>query len=516
LKENEMLSGQLIRSGNLRDYTPLGGVGYPVYAAAAQIRTAIARQLGQQYADFLAIPQFDSKGETIDWYAAADGDIVPWQAASESERNLMRQRVGELCAAIENHAKQIQASPRSNDQLVFGRLLELCTRIPDESHLYLINGKPLVTFWGFVRAGADTSKHVLSDLPGVAAASPAPPAAGIVETPSEPERRRPWWWWLLWLLLLLLLLALLLFGLRSCSAVQPYVPLLPGFLQDIVQEPKEEPAPVIGPDGKVIVPGNGVVIGPDGKVIPGTGVTPGPGSEALPGVTGNGAIEGVPPAGEGTSPEGTSPETTPPNPDQSGAEQKPEGDQQPDQQTPPDQQAPEQQAPDQQTPDQQTPDQQNQKDQQSENPDQQKQGDQGKTPGEQPPAADNTPPIKPIEIPDAASSKNDPSFMEGDWRSKTGLVAKNAKGPVTMDYKFDKSGKGTTTLRMQNGVTCSGPSTASTANGKLTVQDQGQLTCSNGQTFAGSTVTCAKDASGQTKCTGRYPNGQTYDIILGR
>ncbi|MDY0883786.1 SrfA family protein [Dongia soli] len=510
-----MLSGQLIRSGNLRDYTALGGVGYPVYAAAAQIRTAVARQLGQEYADFLAIPQFDSKGETIDWYAAADGDIVPWQAASDSERNFMRQRVAELCAGIENHARQIQASPRSNDQQVFGRLLELCTRIPDESHLYLINGKPLVTFWGFVRAGADATKHVLSSLATAPAIGASAPAAAPVEAPLEAERRRPWWWWLLWLLLLLLLLALLLFGLRSCSAVQPYVPMLPDFLQGIVQAPKEEQAPVIGPDGKVIVPGNGVVIGPDGKVVPGTGM------ETVPGATGNGAVEGTPPGGEATPPEatppeGTTPETNPPTPKQPGEEQKPEDNQQPDQQTP-DQQNPDQQEQkDQQNPDQQTGDQQKQDEQKpADQQSGQKPGDQQK-PGEQSQTGDNAPPIKPLDIPDQASSKGDPSFMEGDWRSKTGLVAKNSKGPVTMDYKFDKSGKGTTTLRMQNGVTCSGSSVASTSNGKLTVQDQGQLSCSNGQSFAGSTVTCAKDSGGQTKCTGRYPNGQTYDIILGR
>lgn len=31
-----MLSGQLLRSGNLRDYTALGGVGYPVYSVAGK------------------------------------------------------------------------------------------------------------------------------------------------------------------------------------------------------------------------------------------------------------------------------------------------------------------------------------------------------------------------------------------------------------------------------------------------------------------------------------------------
>jgi len=507
-----MLSGQLLRSGNLRDFTALGGLGYPVYAAAAQIRTAVAKQLGQEYADFLAIPQFDSKGESIDWYAAMDGDIVPWQAASDSERSFMRQRITELCAKIESHAREIQAAPRSNDQQVFGRLLELCTRIPDDSHIYLIGGKPLITFWGFVRAGADTSKHVLSDLPAAMPAVPAP-AATIAEAPVEPERRRAWWWWLLWLLLLLLLLALLLFGLRSCAVLQPVVPMLPDFLQGIVRE--GEP-PVIGPDGKV-VPG-GVVVGPGGTttVVPGTGSATVPG-ESVPGETGtvDGATPPTPDQGTGDQGAGDQGKT-----DQ-GAEKTPEGADQTEDGKQPDQQNPQDQAnqppqPEQPQPGEQKPEDQKSEDQKpgDQNPADQKPGDQ--KPEDQSSKADSAPPIKPIDIPDQASSKGDPSFMEGDWRSKTGLVAKNAKGPVTIDYNFDKTGKGKTTLRMQNGVTCSGPSVANTSNGRLTVQDQGSLTCSNGQSFAGSKVECVKDATGQTKCTGRYPNGQTYDIMLGR
>jgi len=512
-----MLSGQLLRSGNLRDFTALGGVGYPVYAAAAQIRTAVAKQLGQEYADFLAIPQFDSKGESIDWYAAIDGDIVPWQAASEVERSFMRQRLTEICAKIEDHARQIQAAPRSNDQLVFGRLLELCTRIPDDSHIYLIGGKPLITFWGFVRAGADTTKHVLSDLPAPPPAAPIQPAT-VAPVLEEPTRRRSWWMWLLWLLLLLLLLALLLFGLRSCAVLQPVVPMLPDFLQGIIQEDKPAPV-VIGPDGKV-VPG-GTVIGPDGTVtVPGT-VVPG---TAVPGETGTGTTDGTVPV---TPDQGADDKSA----DGKGADDKGKTDQGAEK-------TPDVTDKDQnnQSPDQKAPDQQDQKNQppqpklgdqgadDQKKPDDQKTGDQ--KPGDQNPAdqkpadqaarPDTTPPIKPIDIPDQASSKGDTSFMEGDWRSKTGLVAKNAKGPVTIDYNFDKTGKGTTTLRMQDGVTCSGPSMANTSSGHLTVQDQGQLSCSNGQSFAGSKVDCVKDAAGQTKCTGHYPNGQTYEIMLGR
>ena len=64
-----MYSGPLLKSGNLRDYTALGEIGQPVYAAADQIRTAVLHQIGRDAADLFAVPKFDAVGRNIDWYA---------------------------------------------------------------------------------------------------------------------------------------------------------------------------------------------------------------------------------------------------------------------------------------------------------------------------------------------------------------------------------------------------------------------------------------------------------------
>lgn len=477
-----MLSGQLLRSGNLGDYTALGGVGYPVYAAAAQIRTAVAKQLGQEYADFLAVPQFDSKGETIDWYAAVDGDVVPWAAASESERAFMRSRLQEISTRIEEHAAQIQASPRSNDQLVFGRLLALSTRIPDDSHIYLVNGKPLVTFWGFVPAGGDTNKHVLADLPATAAQPAAPVAAPVAEVATTRSRR--WWWWLL---LPLLLLLLLLFGLRSCTQLQPLVPYLPEPVQDLVRDP-DAPQPDILVPGTV-VPGQTV----PGQVVPGDAVIPG---TVVPGETGESAAE-LPTDGV-VAPDGTSDATAPG--DETGDELGTTGDSSA---TPPED--PNAAATSHATSAAEPP----------ANPPADPAAQDAADPAASG-ASDAVPPLQPLNIPDQESQQGDASFMEGNWRSQTGLRSKNAKAPVSIDYAFDKSGKGTTTLRMPDGVSCTGSSTSTTSNGRMIIKDDGQLNCSNGSSFAGSQVECVKGSDNQTKCIGRYPNGQTYDITLGR
>jgi outer membrane biosynthesis protein TonB len=497
-----MYSGPLLKSGNLRDYMALGEIGQPVYAAADQIRTAVLHQVGQEAADLFAVPKFDAVGRNIDWYAPLEGDIVPWDAASPEERATARRRLLELDGRLEAHARRIIADPQSNDQLVFGRLLALCNYIPDTSHIFIIKGQPVLTFWGFVPAGADPSRHRLADIVNqesvarpVAAAPIARAPAAAMATGGAAVAAVPigeaggWWRWLWWLLPLLLLLLILLVALRSCDVIEAPVPYV---TEEGIVWPGEEPVPdqsiVTVPGGTVTGTGtvdgtaNGTVVVPDGTVDPNAPAEP---DAKLPGTT---------PEEQGAQP---------------GAEEN----------TPPDAQLPDPQAPDPQNPDEQTPPEQTPPDAQQ--PDQQQQ------PGETPPGQDQQgqdqqggaqPPIKPIELPgDSSGTANGPAdFMQGQWRSQTGLRASGSNAPATIGYQFDKEGKGTTTLSLGNGVTCSGASAATTQNGKLSIQDQGGLQCSDGSKFQGSTVECTKGSDNKTHCVGRYPNGQTYDILLGQ
>ncbi len=121
---------------------------------------------------------------------------------------------------------------------MFAQLLPWITQHPDNSHIYLVNGKPVITFWGFVSAGASRDHTPLNSLSAAPSSPAAPSAPGSPPAPLLPPATadKPWWrrWWL-WLLPLLLL-ALLLLGLRACmpdkpalpvSATQPATPSLP-------------------------------------------------------------------------------------------------------------------------------------------------------------------------------------------------------------------------------------------------------------------------------------------------
>src|SRR5262249_8347242 len=117
-------------------------------------------------------------------------------------------------------AAGMEAPERSGAERNFAKLLRHALTAPGEETLHVVDGKPVMTFWGFSTDAA---------LPGAfLATAPRPPMVGppIPEAvmASAPAAAIPagvgtrWWQWLLLALLLLLLLAFL------AWLVRPYLP----------------------------------------------------------------------------------------------------------------------------------------------------------------------------------------------------------------------------------------------------------------------------------------------------
>ncbi|SDW67909.1 SrfA family protein [Thiocapsa roseopersicina] len=241
--------GPLLRTGTLTDYHPVGAVGHPVYLAAAQLRAALARRLGPDLADSFAIPQRNEDGDTLDWYAPRPGPVVPWSAASPEERLSAQHQLLENRTRIDELARTMQAEPDPERQ-VFARLLAHVFNFPDEDHVYLVDGRPVVSFWGFVRDREAVGSDPLVNLERFA----APPTEWSLDLTDEPRqdpspnpdpvarRGLPWWIWLP--LLLLALILLLLFLLRGCvpDASTPFAEWAPEWVPDWVAE---ELAPIL-------------------------------------------------------------------------------------------------------------------------------------------------------------------------------------------------------------------------------------------------------------------------------
>ncbi|MDY4379931.1 SrfA family protein [Pectobacterium brasiliense] len=185
-----------LRSGSLDDFLALGENGQPVYSSALQLRETLRLRKQQQIADCLAIPQPNEHGDRIDWYSPVDGKVTSWIAASEEEREKALALLETYQAAVADISQRAQNAEKAGQKL-FGVLLAKAIQFPGANHVYLVDGKPVLTFWGFVNLDKKSRLDALDCLrPVIKEAEPlfvAPvPAAStptlpLVEPVSEPE-----------------------------------------------------------------------------------------------------------------------------------------------------------------------------------------------------------------------------------------------------------------------------------------------------------------------------------------
>ncbi|WP_312056150.1 SrfA family protein [Pantoea brenneri] len=190
-----------LRSGNLDAVLALGENGQPVYASALQIRETLRLRRQGALADCLAIPQANDRGDRLDWYAPFSGRVKSWLAASDHERRAALQHL--TACQQDMQALSTRARAAENPAMrLFGALLSKSLQFPDQQYVYLVDGKPVITFWGFVDAQARSRDDALACLrdtleeslpPLLVEPSPAPVAGPVTIEPllAEPLLAEP-------------------------------------------------------------------------------------------------------------------------------------------------------------------------------------------------------------------------------------------------------------------------------------------------------------------------------------
>ncbi|MGV8927049.1 MAG: SrfA family protein [Ewingella sp.] len=172
------MAKSFLRSGSLDEILALGENGQPVYASALQLRETLRLRNQQSVANVLAIPQPNEAGDRIDWYSPVAGKVTSWLAASDAERASAVMQL-EQCRAIAHALCQKALKSDNPGQQLFGALLAKAIQFPDQNHVYLVDGKPVLTFWGFVHLDKKSRTDALDCLrPPV-----APPEYSLVDKP---------------------------------------------------------------------------------------------------------------------------------------------------------------------------------------------------------------------------------------------------------------------------------------------------------------------------------------------
>ena len=182
-----------LRSGNLEDVLTLGENGQPVYALASQLREALRLQQQPAVADCLAIPLPNAQGDRIDWYAPIAGRAISWHAADDDARAAALPLLEHFQTTAEAISLRARHSGKANLQM-FAALLSKATQFPDQNAVFLVDGKPVITFWGCVKADGKIRNAPLDCLRPKD--RPAPPIAPpiiepIAEPIAEPQQPAP-------------------------------------------------------------------------------------------------------------------------------------------------------------------------------------------------------------------------------------------------------------------------------------------------------------------------------------
>jgi len=483
-----MAAGPLLVSEPLQRYRALGLAGDPVWRAAGQLRAAIAARLSREHADLLAVPEAEPSGRSIDWYAPFDGDVKRLGELGEAERRAILDRVHRLHGEIAGLATEMEAVDRSSAERNFARLLRHALTAPGEETLYVVGGRPVMTFWGFTADAALPGVFLPSLPPAVAphvAAAPplGRPEAVMASAPAVAAVAAPrtvWWQWLLLGVVLLLILALL------AWLVRPYLPRLEPYIEAEARERAlgfavRQPMELQQTRVATLAQHNEELRLELARL---TDELSRRGGECAAGVIGpGGAIVGSvggPPIERGAGPDpgiaASDPTKDPNGPDARGAGMK---------------------GPDEQRKDK-------------------AQNDPKKDPGSNA-RNDRKDEPKPMVVPPEAKQKQDLAFLKGDWRSRTGLATATGEKDLRPNYTLDDKGKGKVSFTQKNGATCEAPAEARWDGTRLVIEEKSDPRCSDGKTYARNTVNCEIGPDGAAQCKGSQPGDpRSYQVQIGR
>lgn len=140
----------LLRSGNRDDFLARGEGGKKVFDSALQILETLRLRRQHTLLRCLAIPQINEINKRIDWYAPEEGKITSWAAASEEQQNNALHYLENCQRELMAISQHDQRSPNKAAQL-FSTLLPQILHFPSPQYIYLVDGLPVITFWGFTR-----------------------------------------------------------------------------------------------------------------------------------------------------------------------------------------------------------------------------------------------------------------------------------------------------------------------------------------------------------------------------
>lgn len=475
----------------------LGAFGRPVHSLYAQLRAVVEARLSPRHAGLFAEPVLHSADNRIDWYAPAEGTALRLSALPPDQAAAVLATLRQLTADLSGLSAELAASGNDSDQAL-GHLIGLALSTPDDSHIFAVGDQPVLTFWGFARRGGGVQTAPLYGYGGQAAqpaaAAPAMAAAAAVRSSPLP--------WLMWSFAALLLLAAALLLLKAEAGVD-----VPGLAW--LDAPAEDPAAAPGrPDPIRVADAGGRAPVDDGALVAARQEERGLRAQLA-------ALEAEYDRERAACPLPSRPPTITALPDRDRPAVTPvRPADRPDRVIPlPDRDLAAVDRPDVANPDLVDPD---LIDPDLVDPDLADPDLAEPEVAEPEDPVEDAPPLgAPLTIDEAARAAQDLAALEGEWRTGRSLMDQGSADPLEIELSFDAEGRGRTTIRLEDGITCSAPAEAA-YNGPdaIVITELDHPACSDGSEFERSEIVCLIDADGSTICEGAQAGGGGYPVGL--
>ena len=214
-----MVEQILLSSSSFDGLREIGGFGQPLHALYPQIRAVLASELEPDAAWLLAEPVVDRANNRIDWYTEGDPEEQPvaLNDLPEERRQPLRARIDDLLGRGRELAERY-ATAKEVRQHRLGAILRVVLATPAETGVFLVNGRPVLTGWGFTPDRPWSEPAGSPDSAMAASRSIEPPRDVVVPEIPIPE--------------------------LTSAEPQPVPPIEPSAASEFQPEPVPPPAPL--------------------------------------------------------------------------------------------------------------------------------------------------------------------------------------------------------------------------------------------------------------------------------
>jgi hypothetical protein len=139
-----------LNSGSFEGLRESGSLGRPLHTLYPQLRAIIESELGREAALLLAEPVVDAQRTLIDWYTQGTGKPVVLASLPEDQRQAVYKRLLDAYDKLEALADTYLGSNDAG-RVQLGTALKTALVPPADANVFLVDGQPVLTFWGFVQ-----------------------------------------------------------------------------------------------------------------------------------------------------------------------------------------------------------------------------------------------------------------------------------------------------------------------------------------------------------------------------